>query len=183
MALLQGRDGGRKTGDSRFEKRSHMGDTEATVDSREWKSSKAGSKESILVSKSKAGPKRQNRAKQSHGDQPLYSQWDTLVTTKTKPRHPSSIDSVVYGHFDPVFAQVATDGATLYVADSGREARQTIFDRSEAPDLLKTKDGPRDRTQTRTHFGRVANRRAIPTSEPQRDDGCHLEWGRQGKRF
>ncbi|MGO9273877.1 MAG: hypothetical protein ACLQOO_27160 [Terriglobia bacterium] len=63
-----------------------MGDTEAKVDSGEWKSSKAGSIESMPVSKSKAGPKRQNKAKQSHWDQPLYSQWDTHRTTKTKPR-------------------------------------------------------------------------------------------------
>jgi len=27
--------------------------------------------------------------------------------------------SIVYGHFDPVFWQVATDGAILYIADSG----------------------------------------------------------------
>ncbi|MGO9273214.1 MAG: hypothetical protein ACLQOO_23755 [Terriglobia bacterium] len=28
--------------------------------------------------------------------------------------------SIVYSHFDPVFSQVATDDATLYIADSGR---------------------------------------------------------------
>ncbi len=67
----------------------------------------------------KRGPKNEDEANRSHENQPLYSQWDTLETTKTKPRRPSSMVSMVYGHFDPVFSQVATDGATLYIADSG----------------------------------------------------------------
>ncbi len=88
----------------------------------------------------------------------------------------------------------------------GGEGKANSFDRTEATDILKTKDGPRDRTQIRTHFGRVASRRAIPASEPrdrlrsgslqpvasrraipasepQRDDGRHLEWGGKANDF
>ncbi len=75
--------------------------------------------ESMPVSNSEQGLKSQNEAKRSHGDQPLYNQWDPLRTTKTKPRRPSSVTSIVYGDFAPVFSQVATDDATLYIADLG----------------------------------------------------------------
>ncbi len=84
-----------------------------------------------------------NREKQSHGDELAFK-------------------SVDYGDFRPVFRQVATDGSILYIADLeddssllrkvacgnrawGRKAND--FYRTEATDLLKTKDGAWDRTQ------------------------------------
>ncbi len=71
----------------------------------------------IPVNEPGQGPRGVNEAKRSHWYQPLYSQLDTLRATRTKPRRPSSIASIVYGHFDPVFSQVATDGVKLYIAD------------------------------------------------------------------
>ena len=47
--------------------------------------------------------------------------------TKAKPRRPSSIDSMAYGHFEAVLSQVTTDGIALYIADLGSwdgEAKQ-----------------------------------------------------------
>jgi len=109
-----------------------MGGSEAKVDSDEWKSS--GRKHGVDCGRAKSkrspnkGPKSQNEAKRSHGDQPLYSQWDTLRATRTKPRRLSPVTSIVYGHFGPVLSQVTTDGTTLYIADSGSwdgEAKQS----------------------------------------------------------
>jgi len=72
-----------------------------------------------------------NEANRSHSGQPLYLQWDTLKTTRTKPRRSSSMVSMDYGHFDPVFSQVVTDGRSLYVADlGGQGGRQNEAKRS-----------------------------------------------------
>jgi len=60
-----------------------------------------------------------NEAIRSHQDQAVYSQWVTARTAKTKPRRLLFIVSIVYGHFEPIFSQVATDGAMLYIADLG----------------------------------------------------------------
>ncbi|MGO9274847.1 MAG: hypothetical protein ACLQOO_32235 [Terriglobia bacterium] len=101
-----------------------MDDAEVKVNEEGGKSSNrkrgvdAGGQAPTSLNKSKQGQRARTKPIQSHGDQPLYSQRDTLRMTKTKPRARSSMASMVYGHFDPVFSQVATDGATLYIADS-----------------------------------------------------------------
>jgi len=71
------------------------------------------------TSKSGQGRGADNEAKRSHRNQPLYFQWNKPKMTKTKPRRPSSIVLIAYGHFDRISLQVATDDATVYVADSG----------------------------------------------------------------
>ncbi len=55
----------------------------------------------------------------SHGDQPPYIQRNALKARNTKPRRSTSVASIVYGRFDPVFSQVATDGVMLYIAELG----------------------------------------------------------------
>ena len=75
-------------------------------------------------------------------------------------------------------------------SDDGRDCGSGAndFNRTEATDLLKTKEGARDRTQyepisERSHEeARVGppesdNRRAIPTNDRQRDDGREWELG------
>jgi len=79
----------------------------------------AEARSQIPVNESGPRSRRGNEAKQSHCHQPLYGQLDTLGWAKRKPRQLSSMASIAYGDFDPVFSQIATDGATLYIADSG----------------------------------------------------------------
>jgi len=60
----------------------------------------------------------ESKAKQSQDDQPLCVQGDRPKMTKAKPRRPWSIASTTYGPFNAVSPPVATDGTTLYIADS-----------------------------------------------------------------
>jgi len=87
-----------------------------------------------------------------------------------------ALKSVDYGDFRSAFRRVATNRTILYIADLGVNlslARKMAcgnrawgseadgFHRTEATDLLKTKDGARDRTQYEPISEKVTRRKAV----------------------